>query len=439
LPPQISISRTSPTASNPTFTTQSGVTYPLRAYKTVSVNDPTGTQWWTTNTGLDSAWTIGAGTRQTTVAMIDTGFALNHEEFAGRWSTNGGERGPTANENPSQRNCTDRGLALDESCNLIDDDHDGVVDNESGPTTVENPSRLNCTDRGLALNKSCNLIDDDGNGYADDVTGWDFANGDPNVQAGETDPSGSSTEHGTETTGILAATGNNGKGIAGVNWQTKILPIQAIDDDGNGDTLTVGHAIYYAANMGVDVISISLGSSLSDPYVRQAVQYALDKGSLVVAAAGNDGCDCMLYPANYPEVFAVGADNSSNQRSSFSSYGANLDILAPGENITAPTWSSGNPTSLYASGVAGTSFAAPYISGLLSLARSHQPNATWGELTNSLLANANHTGLTTSNPFSAPIGSGYAKANSYLSRVITPTTPGMRYEFTTSTKGGYTW
>lgn len=430
------VTSVSSTGQDPTFTTASGQTYPLRKYKTASVNDPYGNQWWTSGTGLDTAWSIGAGTRQTTVAVIDTGFALNHEELAGRWATNSGEQGPTTKENPSKLNCTDRGLPLDKSCNLIDDNHDGIVDNESGPTTVENPSQLNCTDQGLPLDKSCNLIDDDGNGYVDDVTGWDFANGDPSVQAGQTDPNGTDTTHGTETTGILAATGNNSKGIAGVNWQTKILPLQAIDDDGNGDTLTVGHAIYYAADRGADVISISLGSTLSDPYVRQAVQYALSKGSIVVAAAGNDGCDCMLYPANYPEVFAVGANNSLNQRSSFSSYGANLDILAPGENMTTTSWSAGSPTNTYASGVAGTSFATPYISGLLSLARSHQPNATWGELTNALLAAANHTGLSAASPFSAMIGSGYAQAGAYLSRVTTPAHPGIRYQFGTSSQAG---
>jgi subtilisin family serine protease len=430
------IASVTPVGQNPLFTTTSGQTYPLRKYKTTSVNDPYGNQWWTSGTGLDSAWSIGAGARQTTVAVIDTGFALNHEELSGRWAVNSGEQGSTTKQNSSKHNCTDRGLALDKSCNLIDDDHNGVVDDESGPTTVENPSQLNCTDKGLALDKACNLVDDDSNGYVDDVTGWDFANGDPSVQAGQTNPSGSSTTHGTETTGVLAATGNNSKGIAGVNWQTKILPIQAIDDNGNGDTLTVGTGIYYAADRGADVISLSLGSTLSDPYVRQAVQYALSKGSIVVAAAGNDGCNCMLYPANYPEVFAVGANNSSNQRSSFSSYGANLDILAPGESITTTAWSAANPTNTYVSGAAGTSFATPYVSGLLSLARSHQPNATWGELTNTLLAAANHTGLSAGNPFSSQIGSGYAQAGTYLARVTTPAQPGMRYQFDTSSKSG---
>jgi len=424
------------TSDTPTFKTTSGAQYPLRTYKTTSVNDPYGNQWWTSDTGLDTAWNIGAGTRPTTVAVIDTGFALAHEELANRWATNTGEQGVATTENPSQLNCADRSIALNESCNLIDDDYDGIVDNESGATTIENPSHRNCTDKGMALDKSCNLIDDDNNGYIDDVRGWDFADGDANVQAGEINPSGDGTQHATEVSGILAATGNNGKGMAGVNWSTKLLPLQAISDNDYGNTLTVGRAIYYAADRGADVISLSLGTGSEDAYTRQAVQYALDKGSIVVAASGNDGCDCMLYPANYPEVFAVGAQNSSNQRSSFSSYGNNLDILAPGEDMVTSTWTAANQTSAYVGGAAGTSFATPYVSGLLSLVRSHQPDASWGELTNALLSTTNHTGLSNNAPFLPQIGSGYARAGSYLTRATTPLQPGMRYMFSTSATSG---
>lgn len=405
------------------------VDYPLRTYRTLATNDPNGTQWWTTGSGLDTAWNIGAGARSTTVAVIDTGFALQHEEFSGRWATNSGEQGMASSESPSKLNCTDQNLALDRSCNLIDDNYDGLVDNESGVTTLENPSRRNCTDRSATLDKSCNLIDDDSNGYIDDVTGWDFANNDPNVQAGEVNPDGSGTDHGTETTGILAATGNNGKGIAGVNWSTNVLPLQAIDDLGYGNTLTVARAIYYAADRSVDVISISLGADEEDPYLRQAVQYAINKGSVVVAASGNDGCDCISYPARYPEVFAVGSYNSSTQPSSFSSYGANLDILAPGENMRAPTWTKANPTAGYVSGIAGTSFATPYVSGLLALARSHHPDASWGDLQNALLSTASHAGLSAATPFAPKLGSGYTRAGSYLTRATTPAQPGMRYLF----------
>ena len=412
--------------SAPSFTANS-LSYPLRTYRTLATNDPNGAQWWTTATGMDAAWAIGAGAHPTTVAIIDTGFALQHEEFSGRWAASGDEQGAASNENPSHLNCADQGITIDRSCNLIDDNYDGIIDNESGTTTLQNPSRRNCTDQAKPLNKSCNLIDDDSNGYIDDVTGWDFANNDANVQAGEVDPNGSGTTHGTRTAGILAATGNNGKGIAGVNWTAKILPLQALDDLGYGNTLTVARAVYYAADRNVDVISISLGADEEDPYLRQAVQYAISKGVVVVAASGNDGCDCISYPARYPEVFAVGSYNAANQPSSFSSYGANLDILAPGEDMRAPTWTQVNPTAAYVSGISGTSFATPYVSGLLALARSHHPDASWGDLQSNLLGTANHIGLSASTPSTPKLGSGFARANSYLSRVTTPAQPGMRY------------
>lgn len=419
----------SPLSSSPTFKTKSGEIFPLRTYQTLGANDPGATQWWTTSTGLDTAWTIGPGAYQTTVAVIDTGFSLQHEELFNRWATNAGEIGTTTNQSPSVYNCSDRNLALNQSCNLIDDDFDGIVDNETGAATLENPSHLNCTDRGIPLDKACNLIDDDNNGYVDDVTGWDFANFDHSVQAGETDPTGTGTAHGTEVSGVLAATGNNNKGIAGVNWTTKILPLQALNDDSYGNTLSVARAIYYATERGVDIISISLGSTSEDAYLRQAIQYALDNNILVVAASGNDGCDCISYPARYPEVFAVGSQQQNGSASTFSNYGDNLDIMAPGENITTTTWTKTSPTNSYVSGVAGTSFAAPYITGLLSLIRSHQATASWGELSSALLAGADHTGLTNSNPTSPRIGSGFAKASTAMQRVTTPATPGMRYLF----------
>lgn len=412
-----------------TFQLPSGEIYPLRTYKLHSINDPGGNQWWTGSTGLDIAWNVDAGPRQTTVAVIDTGFALTHEEFSGRWAENSGEKGVATVEESSDLNCTDSGLSISLACNLIDDDFDGIVDNETGAVTTENTSRLNCTDRNLPLDKSCNMVDDDGNGYIDDVTGWDFVNNDASVQAGETNPDGDGVRHGTEVTGILAATGNNGKGIAGVDWNTKVLPLQALNDDSYGNTLTISRAIVYATDRGVDVINISAGANAEDPYLRQAIHYALDRNTIVVAASGNDGCDCITYPARYPEVVAVGAQSPSGNRSFFSSYGSAIDILAPGENITTPSWSSSAGSTGYSTGIAGTSFSAPYVSGMLSLARSHQPDAQWGDLLHTLLATADHDTLTNTNSFSTFIGSGYAQANNFMTRLQTPAQPVIRYIF----------
>lgn len=288
---------------------------------------------------------------------------------------------------------------------------------------------LNCTDQGVALNKSCNLKDDDGNGKVDDWRGWDFSDWDNSVQAGEVDPAGSGTEHGTMTAGMLGATGNNGVGIAGINWHTSILPLQALDDEGYGNSITVGEAVYYAVDQGTDIISISLGTNGDDPYLRNAILYAMAHDVIVVAAAGNDGCNCLSYPANYPEVVAVGASDSSGQVASFSSYGSNLDITAPGEDMTLPVWTSGNGTSAYVSGAAGTSFSTPFVAGLLGLMKSYQPDATWEELTGVLFENSDRKTLTASSPHNDNFGFGFIKADSALSRTSSPFAPMTTYGF----------
>lgn len=411
--------------------------YPVRTYEPLLMpNDPNANQIWVNDAKLPQAWDIAAGSTETVLAIIDSGFALQHEEFSGRWYANQGETGPTTNQGPSLLNCSDRGLALSASCNLIDDNQDGILDNESGAATRQNPSRLNCSDQGIALDKACNRLDDDANGFVDDVNGWDFANNDPSAQAGQTNPSGSGTTHGSRVAGIAAATGNNSVGIAGVNWQTKILPLQALDDDGYGNTLGVGQAILYAAARGADVISLSLGSDLPDDYVRQAVRVAIASGSVVVAASGNDGCACMVYPANYPEVLAVGASNNG-QPAGFSSYGANLDILAPGVGMLSTSWTAANPTNAYASNIAGTSYATPLVSGLLARLLSQQPTAKPLQLIAALTENSGRSGLTAlaSANRSDTTGYGIADAATASGRMAVADTPAIAYRFTPASTG----
>ncbi len=407
--------------------------YPIRQYKALlTASDPAATQWWTTQTGLPKAWDYGTGVN-TKIAVIDTGFALSHEEFTGRWLDNPGEAGPTNKEAPSRLNCSDQHIPLDKACNNIDNDHDGIISNETGPATVENPSWFNCTDRHIPIDKSCNGLDNDGNGFISDFRGWDFNSGDWSVQAGETNPDGTAVSHGSAVAGTAAANGNNSRGIAGVSWGAKILPLQALGDNGVGDTLTIARAIRYAADRGVDVINLSLGSSQEDTYLRQAIDYALSKGAIVVAAAGNDGCDCVAYPGNYPEVIAVGASSSDGTVAKFSSYGDNLSIVAPGSDMQLPGWTKLAPTNSYVPHYSGTSFAAPYISGLLANARANQPTASWGQLVSILLQTADHKTLTQASPHSNALGFGFVRADDYMARVSTPYSQATRYSFQTET------
>ena len=436
--PTVTTVATLPTQPPLRYMTINNTSYPIQRYQTLMTpNDPYTGQWWETNAKLPTMWDIPRGNHETVLAVIDTGVALQHEEFTNRWYTNAGESGTTSSEAPSSLNCTDRSLPLSASCNLIDDDYDNIVDNETGGATYQNPSRLNCTDQGKPLDKSCNRLDDDGNGYVDDIHGWDFIDYDNMPQAGELNPNGSGTTHGTLVAGMAAASGNNGKGIAGVDWGTKILPIQALDDDGYGDSWSVHRAILYAVARGADVINLSLGSSQPDSLVREAVGSALAAGVTVVAASGNDGCDCMVYPAHYPEVVAVGALNSSSQRASFSSYGQDLDVMAPGTQLTSSTWSQANPTSAYASNANGTSFAAPIVSGLMTRLLSLQPTATTQQLVAAMTESTNRQVVSTSKILDPATGFGALDTQKASQRMSTPYSPTQLYTYGPVSRGGF--
>ena len=407
-----------------------GKRYPQRVYKTAAMpSDPRADQWWVRNIELDKAWNISEGSNETLVAVIDTGFALKHEEFEGRFAVNEGESGPSPIESSSRLNCTDQGLPLNKSCNNIDDNGDGVVNNETGPTDRESVSVLNCTDQGIPLNKSCNMIDDDSNGFVDDYQGWDFINSDRSPQAGDVDSSGDGVHHASYVAGVAAANRDNGKGLAGVSANSKILPLQGLGDDGYGYTTSVGMAVRYAADRGADVINMSLGSDESDNYLRDSILYAIKKGSIVVAASGNDGCDCISYPANYEEVVAVGASDGSNGRYSFSNYGNNLNVMAPGAGFYTADWSPSNGVSSYASDIAGTSLATPVVSGQLAVLKSHMPAASPTELVAALTENTDRTGISSAQPRSNIVGFGRVKVKQSIDRLLNAYTPPITYQF----------
>jgi subtilisin family serine protease len=295
-----------------------------------------------------AGWGKTTGSSNQVIAIIDTGFSLSHPDLAGRWWNNSGEIGPTASEGPAP----------------------------------------NCTSRGLALDKSCNNLDNDGDGYPSDWKGWDFVNSDNDPQAGSTNPGAAAAFHATFVAGVAAATGNNGAGVAGINWGARIMPLQALGDDGSGFTDTIANAINFAVNHGATVINLSLGSSFDDPYLHQKIDNAIAHGVTVVAAAGNDGCSCMSFPANYPEVIGVGASDQNDNKASFSSYGPNLDLVAPGAtSICSTLWSQANPNG-YGCGGQGTSFASPLVAGTVALMQSLSPGISPSEITRLLSLSA---------------------------------------------------
>jgi thermitase len=170
--------------------------------------------------------------------------------------------------------------------------------------------------------------------------------------------------HGTHVAGTAAAETNNSTGIAGMAPNTRILAVRVLDASGNGSLTDIADGIRYAADQGAEVINLSLGCDCSTTTLENAVNYAWNKGSVVIAAAGNDGVSTTFEPASYSNVIAVGAVDSSDRRASFSNYGSWVDVSAPGVDIAATV-----PNNGYAY-MSGTSMASPHVAGLAGLLAS---------------------------------------------------------------------
>ncbi|HEY3312819.1 MAG TPA: S8 family serine peptidase [Anaerolineales bacterium] len=143
--------------------------------------------------------------------------------------------------------------------------------------------------------------------------------------------------HGTHVAGILAARGNNQVGIAGIAWQTSLLPVRVLDGYCNGSTASVAEGLVWAAERGARVINLSLGTPVPSTLLENGSYYAYTHGAALFAAAGNSGTSPVVYPAAYPWVMAVGATDQSDARAGYSNTGAALDLMAPGSKILSTT------------------------------------------------------------------------------------------------------
>jgi hypothetical protein len=206
--------------------------------------------------------------------------------------------------------------------------------------------------------------DDDGNGYIDDYYGWNF-DGNNNSTL---DVNG----HGTHVSGTIAGV-NNGYGVTGIAYNSKIMPVKVLDDEGLGSYSAIANGIYYAVDNGADVINLSLGGGRSNDTLQKAIEYASSKGVIVVMAAGNDGGSQPAYPARYAKNYglAVGAVDQNKNLADFSNR-AGADrlayVTAPGVNVYSTL-----PGNEYAS-YSGTSMATPHVAGVVALMLSANPN-----------------------------------------------------------------
>ncbi len=226
-------------------------------------------------------------------------------------------------------------------------------------------------------------IDNDGDGFKDDVHGWNFAATAPG-NANVMDYAG----HGTNVAGIIGAVGNNTTGIAGVNWNVKILPVK-ISNSGTTDNDKAVAALNYCVKLreeGVNlrVINASWGYLPFSRALHDAIDRAGEAGILFVAGAGNNGTnndtfEYPVYPASYdlPNIISVAATNEDDELASWGYYGVSnfgattVDLAAPGDNILTTKAGGGYEDA------DGTSMATPFVSGVAALAFAVNPGADW--------------------------------------------------------------
>jgi len=295
--------------------------YKLHALGVTMPTDPKYSSQWGLN-GKESvnapmAWEITKGGRQVKIAVIDTGIDYNHPDLKDQMWVNEAEKNGVAG------------------------------------------------------------VDDDGNGYIDDVYGYDFVNSD-------SDPM-DDNKHGTHCAGIIGAS-HNSIGVAGVMKDVQLIALKFLSRTGSGDNAGAILAIDYAIKMGANILSNSWGGG-ADEYstlMIEAITRARDHGILFMAAAGNDGANnetAENYPANYKvdNIISVASHDRYGKKSSFSNYGKNVHVAAPGSSILSTV-----PKAQYAT-LSGTSMATPFVSGVAGLLMAQYPQMSYLEIKERLI------------------------------------------------------
>ena len=288
--------------------------------------------------GARSAWSLTRGREDVQIGVVDTGFFLDHPDLRNQFWVN-------------------------------------------GPEDLNNNGRLDPSD--------LNGVDDDGNGVVDDVIGYDFVDRAAPVQEGEyqtrdpdpgADPTAGGSDHGTAVAGVAAASMGGADGVNGVAPGTNLVALRAFGGDGFGQSDDIAAAIVYGASVGVDVLNLSFGRNRAVPVIRDAIDYAIDQGTVVVASAGNELTDDPHYPSDYPDVLSVvwlAEDGEGLPTFNRSQFGIGVDIGAPGSDVFTTTFpadladdpSAATTDDLYRS-YSGSSFSAPQVAGAAALLRS---------------------------------------------------------------------
>lgn len=337
-------------------------------------NDPSyGSLYGMNKIGAPTAWNTTTGNGKFVVAVIDSGVDYRHRDLANNIWINQGEI-PTA----VRARLTDvdgDGLITFRDLNNAVNQGAGKITDLNGNGYIDGGDIL----KPVAQGGWADGVDGNGtagsvNGYRDDLVGWDFANND-------NDPM-DDNNHGTHVSGTIGAVGNNGVGVAGVNWNTQIMGLKFLTASGSGYTSSAISALNYAVTMGVKLSNNSWGGGGYDTALAAAIGRAQTAGHIFVAAAGNSGLNINVtasYPASYIQqydnIVTVAATDSNDALASFSNYGGTaVTLAAPGVGILSTT-----PNNTYSS-FSGTSMAAPHVAGAIALYWGANPTLTYQQV-----------------------------------------------------------
>jgi serine protease len=266
-------------------------------------------------------------------------------------------------------------------------------------------------------------IDNDSNGLVDDYRGWNFHDG-------NNDPDEKSWSHGTHVAGLAGASTNNGIGVIGTSYSSKVLAIKA----GSFSQITAGYeGLQYAADMGCEVINCSWGSSVPSAAGLDVVRYAVfNQNAVITGGAGNGNSDQKFYPASFQEVISVGGTDTINDKYDASNYNFDVDILAPGTLV----FSTKNGTYDTES---GTSMSAPIVAGAAALLLSRFPDLSPMQVKAHLENTADASVLEREAmlPFSERLGAGLLDMRAMLDTVASPYITAEEIVFTDNDNGAF--
>lgn len=397
-------------------------TLPGAAVPTRLPNDPSlyAQLWPVSMIDLPRAWPITTGSPSVIVAVVDMGIRFDHPDIA---------------------------------ANLTADGYDFVSQVGYG------------SPQPICGGGSFDTIDGDGDGPDADPTDPDDLYFDSNQNCWQRETLG---DHGLWTAGIIGSVGNDGAGTTGVSWNVKIRPVRVLGITGEGTNFDIAQGILYAAGLAAagpnnspvtapsraPIINVSLGGPSSSSTLLNAVNAAFNAGSLIVAAAGNDGLDLPSYPAAFANAMAVSAVGQDGLLSTYSNAGTYISVAAPGGDyrlddnggggILGPGWNfvAKRPTYLFGY---GTSASAPYVSGIAALLLAQTPNLTATQLRSRIELYAQRpAGVTRGDMFGWGIVNAYnsltqtsGPSRATIVRLVDATTGAVAKSMSTSSSGTF--